>query len=803
MNRGALELQIGSRGLEDRTEQMLRTSLEHVTEDFEIHSLPQGRAADNIDCLVISTNFATRLEDITASRTRSDTPPVVAIHDSALDRNVVREAIDAGVADIVSQGELNTNNELFARRIVRLADAHQRSQTTYADSPATHLTPSDVRPRDYSKPITFLKRDLEFLEAFLDITLQPETPLDDQIATLLELCTDTLGFDIGVLSQVSGEEYEIQSIHAPGEHFAVGDVLNLDDTHCKRVIETASVEQFVGTSSTVSEADREHQDSLLFSQHSYLGVPVRVGTDIYGTICFITDDERIDSFNETEVALVQVVAEWIGSELLRAQRQREVGALNDRLESLMDATPLAVIAVDSNRMVTQWNPGAEAMFGWSAEEVLGETYPILSADDIPQSDDLLARSLNGERCWGIEVTRETKDGSSLELRLSTAPLPDIDGHIDQVYVILDDVTGHRQFERKLKALQTTMSRLNLAVDTDDIIQLTVDAATEVLGHQLSAFWEYDDQEHRLIARIRNDAANAQFETLKSFGPQDDRLWNVFEKGGYNLYDDLSAFDSHYEGIRSGIAVSVGRYGILGAASRVASEYDDQDLELVRILASATEAALTRADREQRLRKTNEQLDEFASVVAHDLRTPLTAAVGYLDITRETKSDDHFDRIESAHDRMGSLIDDLLLHSRDSSRTFDQQSISLDDVITHAWSYIDSDSATLSYDALGTIECDPSQIGRVFENLFRNALEHGQAETITVERLPDQGFAVTDDGCGFESATPLELFERGHASANGGLGYGLSIVADIVAAHDWTITAMTAPHGGARFEVHPR
>jgi len=248
-------------------------------------------------------------------------------------------------------------------------------------------------------------------------------------------------------------------------------------------------------------------------------------------------------------------------------------------------------------------------------------------------------------------------------------------------------------------------------------------------------------------------------------------------------------------------VPLGDHGVLGAGSPVGDEYDEQDLELVRILAAAAEAALTRADRERRLRETNERLDEFASVVAHDLRTPLTSAVGFLDIARETGGQEHFDRVEAAHDRMTDLIEDLLALARTRDRALDRQRASLDAVVEEAWSYVDTNGTSLAVDSLGEVSCDPDQLGRLFENLFRNAVEHGHAETLSVERLDDGGFAVEDDGTGFDRPTEV-LFERGHGSSTGGIGFGLSIVADIAAAHDWTVDATDATDGGARIEVRP-
>ncbi|MWG36392.1 sensor histidine kinase, partial [Halomarina oriensis] len=132
---------------------------------------------------------------------------------------------------------------------------------------------------------------------------------------------------------------------------------------------------------------------------------------------------------------------------------------------------------------------------------------------------------------------------------------------------------------------------------------------------------------------------------------------------------------------------------------------------------------------------------------------------------------------------------------------DTRVVPLDDVVAEAWSYVETNGTALTAGSLGPVECDPDQLGRLFENLFRNAVEHGHADTLTVERFDDGGFAVEDDGGGFDATTD-DLFEKGHRSANGGIGFGLTIVADIAAAHDWTVDATTGRAGGARFEVRP-
>jgi signal transduction histidine kinase len=90
---------------------------------------------------------------------------------------------------------------------------------------------------------------------------------------------------------------------------------------------------------------------------------------------------------------------------------------------------------------------------------------------------------------------------------------------------------------------------------------------------------------------------------------------------------------------------------------------------------------------------------------------------------------------------------------------------------------------------------------LFENLFRNAVEHGGSDvTITVGALPD-GFYVEDDGDGFPEGAASEVFDAGFTTAADGTGFGLAIVSEIVEAHDWSIEATEGTDGGARFEIH--
>ncbi|MFB6164074.1 MAG: histidine kinase N-terminal 7TM domain-containing protein [Haloarculaceae archaeon] len=212
-------------------------------------------------------------------------------------------------------------------------------------------------------------------------------------------------------------------------------------------------------------------------------------------------------------------------------------------------------------------------------------------------------------------------------------------------------------------------------------------------------------------------------------------------------------------------------------------------------------------REKRLRQQNEQLEEFASVVSHDLRNPLNVISARAQLARETGDREHFDRLDRATDRMDRLIDDLLQLARQGQTVDETEEVDLGAVATDAWELVSAPDADLLIDAEITLEADPDRLQQALENLFRNAVDHvGQTVSLRIEPLED-GFAVVDDGPGIPPEERDQIFEYGHTSAADGTGFGLAIVREIVEAHGWSIRAVDGDlasdddeFDGARFEV---
>ncbi|MFB6108313.1 MAG: ATP-binding protein [Haloplanus sp.] len=247
------------------------------------------------------------------------------------------------------------------------------------------------------------------------------------------------------------------------------------------------------------------------------------------------------------------------------------------------------------------------------------------------------------------------------------------------------------------------------------------------------------------------------------------------------------------------------FGVLGS---------DPTNDRVGILRDVTE----KHRRSERLQRQNDRLQSFASTVSHDLRNPLNVAQGHLG---RLDGDESLDEVVAALDRMEELVEEVLTLARHGELVLDAQPLSLDAVASDAWSHVATGEATLEMASDCTVRADRERLVALFENLFRNAVEHGSTGSQTrsddaVERKPasdsprdaptvrvgtlDDGFYVADDGPGIPPSDRERVFESGYTDHDDGTGFGLAIVSQVVDAHDWYVSITGSDDGGARFEV---
>ena len=404
----------------------------------------------------------------------------------------------------------------------------------------------------------------------------------------------------------------------------------------------------------------------------------------------------------------------------------------------------------------------------------------------------------------------------------------------------------RKRERAVSGLHDATRRLMRAETREEIAEIGVEAAKETLGFPLTTVRFYDRDRDALVPCAATDEMTETAPFAREPHRDGRKTWEAYWTREPRLFDDVrEVTDADGIGdLRSLMILPLGDEGTISSGSPVVGDFDELDLDLASILAANMQSALERARRERRLTESerklasqNEQLEEFASIVTHDLRNPLNVAQGRLDLLVGTGDEEHIPPIERAHERMGHIIEDVLLLSRRGEVIQDTRPVGLRAVAENAWATVRTEGATLDVADDREFDADEGRLQQLFENLLHNAVEHSRrksetsaipesrrgSEDATGPRSPrggtdenavehvgsdvhvtvgtlDDGFYVEDDGPGIPADHRDRVFESGYTNTGDGTGLGLAIVSRIVDAHGWDVRVTEAGNGGARFEI---
>jgi K+-sensing histidine kinase KdpD len=399
-----------------------------------------------------------------------------------------------------------------------------------------------------------------------------------------------------------------------------------------------------------------------------------------------------------------------------------------------------------------------------------------------------------------------RDGRTFARSHEPIELPTGEGHL----WVYRDVTAQTEREAQLEALNETAQELMTATTREEIAEIGVTAGHNILDLDANAIHLYDEQESALVPIAQTEGSRELIGDAPTFTEGDSIAWRVFESGEPLAIDDVHADPDIYNPetpVQSELYLPIGEYGILIDGSGTSEAFSNEDLVLGELLAGTVATALEQLERteqirsrEQDLQRQNEQLDEFASVVSHDLRNPLRVAESRLELAQAECDSTHLDAVDRAHDRMDALIEDLLALAREGQRVNEIEPVDVAALTEECWDTVATADATIKTEIDRRIRADRSRLKQLLENLYRNVIEHGGDDVTVTVGTVDDGFYVKDNGPGIPEDDREDVFEAGYSTATDGTGFGLSIVKQIVEAHEWTITVTEGAAGGARFEI---
>jgi PAS domain S-box-containing protein len=471
------------------------------------------------------------------------------------------------------------------------------------------------------------------------------------------------------------------------------------------------------------------------------------------------------------------------------ENKKELKQTNVLLSTLFDALPVGVLAEDDNRDVMAVNQQLYEFFevSGSPSEAIGkdcEQFASKVSELVVDSTEFVEQintvASEGEPIEEDEIVRT--NGQTFERSYQPIEFAGGDGHL-WVYYDATDRTNH---ERQLKALNKTSQDLMAAKTHNKVCEIGTKAARDILGLQLNGIHLYDENKSGLVPMATTDGLTDLIGEPPVLTGDNSIAWRVYNKGDALALDNVHTDPDRYNPdtlIRSEIYLPIGDYGILIGGSTESEQFDDQDIVLGEILAGNINTALEQVSqtqqlqaRERELTRQNERLEEFTSVVSHDIQNPLTVAAGNLQLAIENNDSEYLNKVKRAHDRMEALVDNLLTLAQEGANTADITPVSLTELSEGCWQNVETSTATLNVTTNSIVFADKNRLKQLFENLFANAVEHG-GETVTVGALED-GFYVSDDGPGIPVDERDQVFKFGHSTSDSGTGFGLNIVKEI-------------------------
>ena len=500
----------------------------------------------------------------------------------------------------------------------------------------------------------------------------------------------------------------------------------------------------------------------------------------------------------------------------RKEREQELQMVREQFEQFAGNVQDAFFLLSTDYSETEYvNSAVEQLYGITPEEAYDDPTVWLRHVHPDDKEELLAdmeAQQDETSDWPIEqefrIDHPDRGVQWVQARLNV--IIDENGGPSRLTGVTTDITDRKQREESLNALLGVTRDLMNAHDKQTVAEQAVDAARGVLNQPINGLWLQDSEEKELKPVAVTAESTAVVGTPPTYSAGESLSWEAFTTNELKFYDDVRTHPERFNPetqIRSEIIIPLGEHGVMNMGATEPADFSEVDVSMARIFGKTVEMALDRAEREQRLRnqrsrlqQQNDHLDEFTGVVSHDLRNPLNVATGRLELATEECDSAHLDDVKQALNRMETLIDDLLMLAQEGKEVTDAQPVDLAAVATRSWENVETNQAKLLSHLDRTVCADKSRLKQVFENLFRNAVEHGRADvTVTIGEL-DDGFYIEDDGSGIALDERDAVFNAGYSQSRSGTGLGLSIVEQIVNAHGWHIRVTDGTDGGARFEI---
>ena len=448
--------------------------------------------------------------------------------------------------------------------------------------------------------------DESVLERLYDIASDPSLSRDQRIERMLAVGREWLGTGTGMLTRIDGDTQEVITATGPKAP-ASGTTRPLAETYCRRTVEGA--EPFVIEDATAAgwTGDPAYERSGV---EQYLGAPVTVEGSTYGTVCFFDSAPRERPATGHEVVFLEVLTSWIRHLLEERAYERELRQQRAVTEGILDSLPDPLYVLDTDGRLARWNDRLETLIGWGGDDRSLSDVPVtevVAQDDRAALTAAVTAAANGTRTDAVEARLV---GDDRPYELSHAPVRDDDGTIVGVVGVGRDVSEQRRHNERLSGMLETTRSLMQARSREQVAEIAVAAAREVLGFEISVFRLYDSEAGTLEPVGATEQARAALGERPTYDLGEGLPGEVFTSGEPRVVGRSDTPDP----VASGLYYPVGVHGTISVCATEPDAFDRTDQQVLALLATIAAAACTRAKRESELRDAREHTGRVLSRV---------------------------------------------------------------------------------------------------------------------------------------------------------------------------------------------
>ena len=462
------------------------------------------------------------------------------------------------------------------------------------------------------------------------------------------------------------------------------------------------------------------------------------------------------------------------------------------LAAIVESSDDAIIGKNLDGTILTWNAGAERMYGYSAAEMIGRSIAIvIPPDRAGELEAILERIRNGERVPAYETARVTKDGRRLDVSLLVSPIRDARGQIVGASAIARDITERKRSEQARS-------------DSDARWHAIIDAAVDgiVLIDARGTITAFNPSAERMFGYTEEEAIGQNVNILmpEPFQSEHDQYMRRYVETGEKR---IIGIGRDVTGVRrSGepfpVHLSVGELEVGGARHFVGILHDlSSRMRLEEQLRE--QAALVR-------------LGEMAAVIAHEVKNPLTAVRGAVQVIGSRLPPESRDRpitkeIVARLDALNGLIQDLLMFARAPKPKL--MALDLAGIVRVVADLLSGDPALARVRVAvegspRAVQGDADLLKIVLQNLIINAAQAmngaGEVRAIFVERDNRQLLTIADQGPGIPADVRSKLFQPFYTTKARGTGLGLATAKRLMESQGGGIRVDCPPHGGTAVTI---